>query len=545
MKRMIKIVSVLLIISFVLTQLPITSFGKSAISSENRIMVSMGDSYSSGEGVEPFYYQGESELKRSTNPDFLAHRSESSWPGRLKLNGVSNAMKNHRNNNWYFVAASGAETKDFQGSQMKDYSRNDIGICVDLEPQLKVFEQFEKNEVDFVTMTIGGNDVGFSKIIANAVTSSKNHKFTNPCSLSDQLNDAWKKYYYGTKKDPVCTKDKIQQAYKDVRDSAGDETNIIVAGYPKLIEVKHDFQIYFSEYEAELIDKNVSKFNKELEGIVNSLNDENFYFVSVEEAFDGHGAYSKNGSYINGIMKNKKYDLKEIDIHDLSNTLVSAYSMHPNEKGIEVYRTCVQDKIDEIEKAKGQALVETTTKPTTTKADIKEEVDWRQAYIDYLKKYMNEVDNPNACGFSLVYIDNDDTPELVTRDGDAHCSAASVYTCVDSKVIELVGYLSGTFGSIEYVERGSLIYSTVMYQGRGTTTIYSVDAGACKKLISLYSNEAATPEGMEPEYMINDKIVSKSEYYNAWDKYKDNNLSYSSDGDMALSLDAIESINSY
>lgn len=541
MKRMIEIVSVLLIVSFVLTQLPITSFGKSAISNENRIMVSMGDSYSSGEGVEPFYFQDESEQRRSTNPDFLAHRSENSWPGQLKLNGVSNAMKNSRNNNWYFVAASGAETKDFQGSQIKDYSRNDISICVDLEPQLKVFEQFEKNEVDFVTMTIGGNDVGFGKIIANAVTSTKNHKFTNPCSLADQLNNAWKKYYKGTKKDPVCTRDKIQQAYKDVRSSTGDETSIIVAGYPKLIEVKHNFQIYFSEYEAELIDKNVSKFNQELEGIVNSLNDENFYFVSVEEAFDGHGAYSKNGSYINGIMKNKKYDLKEIDVHDLGSTLVSAYSMHPNEKGIEAYRTCVQAKIDEIEKAKGQALAETTT----TTADIKEDADWRKTYIDYLKKYMNEVDNPESCGFSLVCIDDNDTPELVIRDGDAHYSGASVYTCMNSKVVPLVEDLRGTYGIIGYVERKGLIYCDVSYQGRCTTIIYEIKSGTCKKLISLYSDEPATAEGMTPNYEVNDKPVSKEEYDAAWAEYENNNISYTSYDDMALSLDAIESINSY
>ena len=271
------------------------------------------------------------------------------------------------------------------------------------------------------------------------------------------------------------------------------------------------------------------------------MNDENFYFVSVEEAFDGHGAYSKNGSYINGIMKNKKYDLKEIDIHDLSNTLVSAYSMHPNEKGIEVYRTCVQAKIDEIENAKGQALAETTT----TTADIKEEAYWRKTYIDYLKKYENEVENPESCGFSLVYIDNDDTPELVIRDGDAHYSSASVYTCVNSKVVTLVEDLGGTFGIIGYVERKGLIYCDVMYQGRGTTTIYKIEAGTCKKLISLYSDGAATPEGMTPDYKINDKSVSKEEYDEAWAEYENNNLSYSSDDDIALSLDAIESINNY
>lgn len=170
---------------------------------------------------------------------------------------------------------------------------------------------------------------------------------------------------------------------------------------------------------------------------------------------------------------------------------------------------------------------------------------WRQAYIDFLKNYMNKVDEPSYCGFTLVYIDDDNIPELVIRDGIAHIAAASVYTFVNSKIVKLVGDLSGTYGIIGYVKRKGLVYSNVTYQGNSTTTIYSIDKGNCKKLISLFSNEAATPVGKVPKYRINDKAVSQKEYNSACDKYKDNNLSYSDDGDVVLTSDFVEYINNY
>lgn len=90
-----------------------------------------------------------------------------------------------------------------------------------------------------------------------------------------------------------------------------------------------------------------------------------------------------------------------------------------------------------------------------------------------------------------------------------------------------------------------MVYSNVTYQGNSTTTIYSIDKGNCKKLISLFSNEAATPVGKVPKYRINDKAVSQKEYNSACDKYKDNNLSYSDDGDVVLTSDFVEYINNY
>ena len=331
--------------------------------SDRRIMVSLGDSYSSGEGVEKFYGQELNNKKRSTNLDFLAHRSKDSWPGRLKLNGVSGRMKDHKYNgtntdtaNWFFVAASGAKTKHFNDKQKdKDYKRDGVTADKPLPAQLDVFDQFEKNEVDYVTMTIGGNDVGFTDIITNGVVNILlGQPYLQPASIAVHLNYAWHGFY---KKGGA--KDQIRQAYIDVKNAAGGKTNIIVAGYPNLFASVPRPNAFFRISEVLFINNSVSKFNNEIKSIVNDLHDNhnmNITFVSVEDAFKGHEAYSTNGSYINELMLNQKYDLKEFDKSDLK-TYVSAYSMHPNGNpddpeamcGTKAYADCVQKIINKIE----------------------------------------------------------------------------------------------------------------------------------------------------------------------------------------------------
>lgn len=58
-----------------------------------------------------------------------------------------------------------------------------------LEPQLKVFDQFKPNTVDYVTLTLGGNDVGFVDIIKTAVKDTLfSVPYLNPSKLSDNIN---------------------------------------------------------------------------------------------------------------------------------------------------------------------------------------------------------------------------------------------------------------------------------------------------------------------------------------------------------------------
>lgn len=425
--KIIKILSTLLIIVVMLfAQIPFIAVHANA-SNENKIMVSMGDSYSSGEGVEKFYHQDWSDEDKSTDPDFLAHRSTKSWPGKLKLKGVSETMKEHKDENWFFVASSGAETKDFKGRQSKDYDRNNKKLCKELNPQLQVFEQFEKNEVDYVTMTIGGNDVGFANIITEAVLELD--AFLNPTKLTDKLNNAWAKFDgTGRYKSKESVRSKLVKTYEAVREKTGENTHIIVAGYPKLVSFSStvlDYpkgsyvfpikkQWFFSPAEAKKINDSVSKFNKKIEEIITKdlKSDDKLYFASVEQEFSGHEAYSID-SYINPVMLNRSQDLKEFSLKDVKNTLASAYSMHPNDKGTKAYARCVQKVIDDIEKNEISSLEEKLISDTWVEVASKGELKF-----DFLGNGKMKV---TPSGKFVEYFSDDEFGEMMYSDESDGC----------------------------------------------------------------------------------------------------------------------------
>ncbi|MGN0539076.1 MAG: VWA domain-containing protein [Candidatus Fimenecus sp.] len=333
-------ISALIIVNIFLHVFSISAFANDD-KKGSRIIVSLGDSYSSGEGVEPFYGQDQPVGEKVHDLDWLAHRSEKSWSGQLTLDGVSGKMHDHRNENWFFVATSGAETKHLQKKQKKEY---DIGGEKGYEyipRQLDVFEELGGKEAEYVTFSLGGNDADFSKIVTEAAVP---HPF-NPGALNDKLNSVWHEFYYGTE-DEDSIRDRLYNAYHDVSNAAGSQAKIIVAGYPKLFDPKGS-GVLFSAKDATLINDSVVRFNDEIEVIVNQCKSEGIKicFVSVEEAFEGHGAYS-NDAYI-----------KEVDFRNSQDLQgwVSAYSMHPNEKGVKKYAECVQAKIDSIEKDGGKS----------------------------------------------------------------------------------------------------------------------------------------------------------------------------------------------
>lgn len=309
-----------------------TVYGEDKEQTKIPIIISLGDSYSSGEGVEPFYDQ---DNDRTNSADWLAHRSTKSWPSLLHISELNENLGEYKDENWYFVAASGATTKNLEDKQKKSYNKDGNKGTFELDPQIKIFDDIGENSVDYVTMTFGGNDVGFTDIIQTAAITIP---YLNPRKLSDKLQYTWDKFYKknGTRKD-------IQDAYSLICKKAGPNAKIIVAGYPQLLN-NDGKGFFFTKNNAQEINANVSKFNKELSKLINECNKKGnqIYFVPVEDAFAGHEAYSYD-SYINKIFIIARKQ-------DLTNGPISKYSMHPNEKGITVYAECVQEKINEIER---------------------------------------------------------------------------------------------------------------------------------------------------------------------------------------------------
>ena len=335
---------------------------------DNLIVVSMGDSYSSGEGIEPFYGQD----KKENSTDWLAHRSEKSWPGLLvisghkEMDGVNGiTLKNYHteygdkttdNCKWYFVASSGATTRNFKERQEKTLQKLDPlnnkiwDYTMFLDPQFDVFEKINKR-IDYVTLTIGGNDVQFSSIIQDCVTGSSYllHGEKKNRRLHTRIGALWNNIYK--------TLSDIEDVYLDIAEAAP-YAEIIVAGYPELLN-KQGKGVVVSMEEAETVNKNVLKFNLELKNLIEDLQKEgvHIHFVDVAKEFDGHQAYSKD-AWISPVMYGtRSQDLKDIDIS-------SAYSIHPNEEGAKAYARCVNKEIENIERnITGKAVDSQTNQP--------------------------------------------------------------------------------------------------------------------------------------------------------------------------------------
>ena len=319
-----------------------------------KIMVSLGDSYSSGEGIPPFYGQEAPISNKINNDDWLAHRSKKSWPGQLKLPTNAGTMADNMGTYWFFGAISGATTEHMENSFNKEYNRLNHKGSKNVDAELNIFDELDGREADYVTLTLGGNDAQFAEVITSAVMDVNSYlQFGH---LEDKLNSVWNDFYRNG-----GIRDNLRKAYQKIDERAGEKEKIIVAGYPQLVaEVDNGL---FSLEEAKLINESVSQFNKEIKNIVSSCKASGMKicFVSVEEGFKGHEAYSSD-PYINPVMFGAQpEDLKEILIS-------SSYSIHPNEKGAEVYRACVQKKIDELEKDDGQS--EWPTKTTSDERDI-------------------------------------------------------------------------------------------------------------------------------------------------------------------------------
>lgn len=338
-----------------------TCFAKNDSGEESQVIVSMGDSYSSGEGIEPFYGQYELDIKKKVeNPDWLAHRSKDAWPGMLTLPSVDGKMsdENNKGKKWFFVAASGATTDNIKYNFVKEYKQGKYEGKYILDPQLDIFDEIGEKKADYVTLTLGGNDAGFSDVITECSCF-----FLKPGTLTDRLNNTWEMFFANG-----GIRDRLKDAYVNIAEKAGSQAQIIVAGYPRLLDENGSSlgNIGITKDEANKVNANVSKFNNAIENVVHNCQGlgMKIHFVSVEDAFEGHGAFSEE-PYINGIIPHlsleasKKYGLPETQDLDDSSLGVSAYSIHPNFEGACAYAKCVQDKIDELEK------IETTNKYNT------------------------------------------------------------------------------------------------------------------------------------------------------------------------------------
>lgn len=193
-----------------------------------------------------------------------------------------------------------------------------------------------------------------------------------------------------------------------------------------------------------------------------------------------------------------------------------------NEKTTDI---STQDVLDETESAvtedvttevtteitSEENITEITADDTTTEETIAEitteEVDnndseWKEQYLNYINSISD------ADSFQLIYIDNNDIPELVIyynteAGGTEICSYGS--TGLFNKII-----VSGTSG-FEYYEKGGVIINTTTKQGVYRDDVYTVNDGLFASAINgSYFESYST--GEYEDYCINGQSVTPEEY---------------------------------
>ena len=116
MKSRSKLLAIFLVLSLIVSMVSMFAYAEN-INDDPFIVVSMGDSYSSGEGIEKFYGQDLHVESKVENYDWLAHRSTKSWPGLLVVPDITEngkTMSNYKKDDIIVVCLSGRGDKDME-----------------------------------------------------------------------------------------------------------------------------------------------------------------------------------------------------------------------------------------------------------------------------------------------------------------------------------------------------------------------------------------------------------------------------------------------
>ena len=245
--------------------------------------VALGDSFSSGEGVEPF------EDGTGSYGYDRCHRSYRSY-SRI----VSGEAAVPRNAEYW--ACSGAVTKNvIDGERFRK-----LDLYKDQEPQYSHLG----DDVTLVTMTIGGNDAGFAHALITCVQSFDCH---GEGGMEDYVGkrmnvlagNGLPGYVF-----PLTAQDAAEQAelsgivplrdmYVRLRQLAPN-AEILVMGYPKFFSLQEGVDLFGRRFgggcegiqmaEQRWMNDKVNQIN----GIIKASLPPGFRYVDVENAFDGH-----------------------------------------------------------------------------------------------------------------------------------------------------------------------------------------------------------------------------------------------------------------
>ncbi|MGH2852702.1 MAG: GDSL-type esterase/lipase family protein [Solirubrobacteraceae bacterium] len=240
--------------------LPVTTTPTPPPPAPASIYVALGDSYSSGEGVSPF-------LAGSDTAHDRCHRSTRAYAELLRGKpGFPSTLE--------FGACSGAKVANMYPGKGQYGERGQLELL--------------SSQDAIVSLTIGGNDVGFGLIIKSCV-------LLPACYLSDNLP---------TRVLIKHTLKRLPSLYRAMLTRAPD-AQVYVLGYPHFFSPHPSlFCNGIDRLEANWISQMEDLFNEGAQKAIRKLADHRLHYVDTDNAFAGGELCSKKKPvYMNGVIK--------------------------------------------------------------------------------------------------------------------------------------------------------------------------------------------------------------------------------------------------
>lgn len=139
------------------------------------------------------------------------------------------------------------------------------------------------------------------------------------------------------------------------------------------------------------------------------------------------------------------------------------------------------------------------------------------AYQRFLEDYMEENEYAHMARVMSAFVDDDNVPELLLIEDNSHSSGVKVYTYYQEEVIELGEF--GSFGSMQYVERGGMIFSGYSGMGEGFSQFFQIEDGEAKLLCSMIDYQPL--DGGSESYEIDGVNVTEDAFQKKWEEMYD------------------------
>jgi hypothetical protein len=322
----------------------------STVTIKDILIVSLGDSFASGQGNPDIRKDGSTPAKWV---DEICARSSKAGPAQAAIE-IEDADK-HTSVTFLSYACTGAEIQD---GILADQTRGTVKV----EPQIKRLKQaLAGRPIDALIMSAGGNDIGFSELVARCIAQLKNcndsektlSKFNSGIG---RLDDRYKELNKKIKELPSVKKVFITEYPDLVRDESGklcDGRGLLHALKNPLEGIKEDEARWASEHVITDLNTRV-KAAADLYGWV--------YVTGIFNEFKPHGYCAENTPrdirrWVRTFAEAKEFqgvdgrcDIPTIVdperfIPALRECLISSGSVHPTEEGHQAYRKFLVDAL--------------------------------------------------------------------------------------------------------------------------------------------------------------------------------------------------------